>query len=492
MKTYNINKDSMMVIYGAGYIGCTLLDKIHHAGYSINAFLDKNAEKLKEVNGINVFHPDDYYQDKDKSGIIVLIATGNPVSVANYLFNLGYRKIIYNTFLHRNSNKLIEQIRKVYNSLMQEGYLLNDIPFYDPDLMDNRFIDYAYITHEDKKVIAYISTDLLFDSDGEHVYGKFFYLNQYLRAFDGNVSCISRIVDQISKEFAIEELSGYCFNECISDRRLYSQTQFNILNQNLNYGMDWFIQNPIHIVRKGDKYVVEKKDLFTVCFFLAKGLTRIPASFLHEDYQYLINKDKLTNAIIYVKEHDLLTSYTPLEHPYFYSFPAARDIGGNARMIYICKWIYEHKVVIDNKKIIDIGSYFGFLSRFFCRMGAKVTSVEFNKDTYGMGVVLNQLMHFDGIETIYGGAEEIDRKNDFDITIMLTVLYWHLNVPLGKKLISAVDNMTKKYLIWESGDEPEKEKQFIFSNSHFNTYEHICETTGTGKVREMGVFIKNG
>ena len=73
---------------------------------------------------------------------------------------------------------------------------------------------------------------------------------------------------------------------------------------------------------------------------------------------------------------------------------------------------------------------------------------------------------------------------------MLTVLYWHMDTPLGIKLIKAVDHMTKKFLLWESGDEPEREKHFIFSHSSFHTYEKICETVGTGKLRELGIFTK--
>lgn len=45
-----------------------------------------------------------------------------------------------------------------------------------------------------------------------------------------------------------------------------------------------------------------------------------------------------------------------------------------------------------------------------------------------------------------------------------------------------------KFILWESGDNPEAEKADIMSNTKFKHYSRLTSTYGTGKVRELGIF----
>lgn len=491
MKTFNVSKADKIIIYGAAYIGKDILHRVRNLGYNVECFLDKRADKLISVDNVNVFCPDKYETDKENA--VVIIATGNPNSVANYLVELGYRKIVYDAYATNLDNGAVVYMAKVYDGIMGGNDFLKDIPYYYRDVMDNRFHDNGYITEENGKVVAYISADLFFVKEGKkdsHFYCKYANLISYIKAYDGNAINIAETISSLSKKICVEKLSGSDFGEMEEDRRLYTQTQLNKLNLKLNYGMEWFISNAIDIKAEGTKFIVDEKDVFRVAFFLAKGLQRVPARMTKSDYEHLKNLSVLNETIEYAKTHDLLTSYTLLEHPNFYSFPAARDIGAHSRMINICKYIADNGICISDKKVIDVGSYFGYLSRFFYRMGAKVTSVEYNEEGCNFGKKLNALLYCEGIETVCGGAQELNRKNEFDIAVMLTVLYWHLDSPLGIELIHAVDEMTKSMMIWESGDEPEREKEFIINNSAFKKYVRIAETVGTGKVREMGIWYK--
>ena len=55
-----------------------------------------------------------------------------------------------------------------------------------------------------------------------------------------------------------------------------------------------------------------------------------------------------------------------------------------------------------------------------------------------------------------------------------------------------INQVTKDYLVWESGDEIEQEKKFVLEHSSFTNYEKIMETFGTGKIRELGIFSRRG
>jgi hypothetical protein len=69
-------------------------------------------------------------------------------------------------------------------------------------------------------------------------------------------------------------------------------------------------------------------------------------------------------------------------------------------------------------------------------------------------------------------------------------LYPLLGENAGLEILRKIDRLTCGMLIWESGDKPEEERDFILSNTSFGRYEKLSATYGTGKVRELGVFFK--
>ena len=55
MKTYKLSKEYNYVIYGAAFLGVQILTGLRNSGYNVNAFLDKRASELKEVEGVKVY-----------------------------------------------------------------------------------------------------------------------------------------------------------------------------------------------------------------------------------------------------------------------------------------------------------------------------------------------------------------------------------------------------------------------------------------------------
>ena len=63
MKTYKLSKEYNYVIYGAAFLGVQILTGLRNSGYNVNAFLDKRASELKEVEGVKVYEPQSYKSD---------------------------------------------------------------------------------------------------------------------------------------------------------------------------------------------------------------------------------------------------------------------------------------------------------------------------------------------------------------------------------------------------------------------------------------------
>lgn len=487
---FRINISDPIAIYGTDYNGRDILCKLRSQGYRIECFMDIWTDYLSELDGIPVIDPDKY--NGEKKELIVIIAARNPISVANKLVRLGFSKLIYDAKTYRNGeNADIIQMHRAFSAIRNGIYKDEKIPFYDGDKMDYRLDNDAIICCDEVSVTAFVHVDLFFIEDSgtfSHIYTEHRNLIRYLESFEGSDN--SDLIIQYSENNALECLFGYDYRMSPEERREFTEAQMNLLSLQLDHGIESIVNNPVSARYIDNKFIIDPQDVFRVCFFIIRGIQLLPVKMDKEDYRFWINQGCLDEIRRYMRCHDLLTSYTMIEHPNLYLFPAARDIGKTNRLIRIGAYLSDNNVTVNNMSVLDVGSYYGAVSRFFYRMGGRITSIEYNIELYEFGKLINKLMHCEGIESLYGDARDLNRKNEFHITVMLTVLYWHLDTKAGIDLLKAVDEMTRDMLIWESGDEAEKEKRFIIENSSFRRYKKICSTIGTGKVRELGVWTR--
>lgn len=487
MNTYNLSKKAKYVIYGASHLGRNIKESLGKQGIKADCFLDEKYNRINQIDELPVCNPENYnYGD-----CVYIIAKSNPHSAANMLFEKGITKIIFNPPLYKKTEN--DYINKMVNAyLMVENTIDFDveIPFYDPKYMDNRFEDASFINRIGDEVLAYIPTDMLFvKNDEQHIYIKYAYLIECLRGIDGKNTDLSFLKRYIEEDY-LTELFDRRFDRP-SDKLRYIQELYNCYNMRLIYSMNWFEKEPIKVEYVDNKFFVEKGDVFQIAFLITKGIIRIPALINEKDYLHWVNEGALSLTIQCSNMKNMLVSYTPLEHPFFFDFPAARDVCGSSRILHICKWLLEEGIEVKNKRVIDIGAYYGFFSRFFARLGAKVTLVEANERSFSFCNQFNRLMRMEDINMYCGEIENLEVRGEYDICLLLTVLYWHYKDTIGLRILNVVDKVTKEVLLWESGDQIEEEKEWIMNNSSFKHYEKIAETVGTGKIRELGVFRKN-
>ena len=494
MNKYRLNEKNRIYIYGASYRGRNLYEKLMKMNIDVHAFIDNYSKEKFYVESVPIISSSQLNIDPEND--VFFIMTRNPVSVANNLYNIGAKKIIFSSVDHLfNVNSSIVEIGNNYTKLIKK--CLDDIEFpcYDPHNSDGMFYEENSIRKIDESnLIVYISADIIYVCKDEEcnsasqIYFEYCNLIKIMGWLLGKDTQVEdNEVKKCLKNIELEPLIDFDVKLTNWEKLDYLQSQLNEFSTAF-YDLTKF---PLYGNFVKNKFILDKESVLYACFLIAKGYKLLPLIINDNAYAEFLNKDYLCKTIEYCRKHDLLTSYTLIEHPYFYKFPVARDIGENSRLFLIAGFLNKSKINVVNKKILDVGSYYGGIARYFAREGAEVTSVEYNENSAKFQEHLNRLLHCENIRLICGGAENVDSKDGFDVVIMLTVLYWHYKSELGKTLLKNINGLCNRIMIWESGDEIEEEKKFIRKNSDFKYYIKIANTVGTGKVRELGVWWKS-
>jgi SAM-dependent methyltransferase len=179
--------------------------------------------------------------------------------------------------------------------------------------------------------------------------------------------------------------------------------------------------------------------------------------------------------------------YTPILAPLFYERLAERDVAAPTRLETILRFLGPRR--LEGQRVLDIGSNIGFYAQHFAREGALVTGVEPDPEHVRLAELLNELC----------GVRYQIRREPFqdceipphEVGLALTVFYHFSKDPAVRaRFLQRIQSSVTTVLFWESGDEPEKEKGFLLEGTHFNRYQKLKDTYGTGKPRELGVFTR--
>lgn len=115
--------------------------------------------------------------------------------------------------------------------------------------------------------------------------------------------------------------------------------------------------------------------------------------------------------------------------------------------------------------------------------------MEPDKQHYDLAKLLTELTHTN-ITLLQDKIEEYETSGTYDVAIFLTVFY-HFFEDKRELIIQNLDKLITSFIIWESGDNPQMEIDYITQNSKFTYYKQIADTYGTDKIRELGVFSVN-
>lgn len=504
MNSFDITGEEKFVIYGASFLGKKLYESLHRNQIRVTAFLDRRVQTAWSVyasehgfqkesgdrnisdryEGVPVYHPDAAPEADDSTVIIIAITNvyEHPI-IADILYTMGYRKILCQFPKRERVNQDKEINHRLYEEILNGNSPVGKpMSVYEPMLLgETGLTDVAEMTDQESCVIQ-IPMELLFyvDKNGKkrsvYMEDEILPFYHFLEGRDGRDFLELR--DRIQK-------SGVNVN------RFMETNAVNYYQMSLEWEDRKGDREDIPLVEKADNgCFLVKSHLEQVIFGVAKSYHRIDCKLSISDLENWNKPETIKQVLQIIIKQRISSVYTPILYPAFYWFQYRRESSGHTRLMRICRYFVEKGISVEGLNVLDAGAYVGYFAQHMYRMGAKVTAVEFDENNYELMAAINRLIETDHIRTLNMGIQDMDETETYDISILLTVLYWHFDTELGLQLMQKMDRVTKGILVWESGDEAEREKQWIFEHSSFNAYEKISDTFGTQKLREMGVFYR--
>lgn len=269
----------------------------------------------------------------------------------------------------------------------------------------------------------------------------------------------------------------------------FRRNQFHMMKEALSSNSDFFHQNPpfVKFNRTGG-YFNLKDGHHRSTFLYCQGKRRIDVKMSKEDYSYWLNREELSEVDKSFQKYHRSLIYTPILHPSYYHLKSVRDQTYPTRLDVILDFLGLRS--LRGTKVIDIGCNIGYYARHFAREGADVTGLEPLEEHYDLALRLNRLerVHFNLLSDRFESSSRLQR---YEIGLLLTVFY-HL---MGQRnilnaFLEKINQCITDMLFWESGGEPETEKALLLQNTHFTRYVKLASTSGSGKERELGVFLK--
>ncbi|RCX16953.1 uncharacterized protein DUF1698 [Fontibacillus phaseoli] len=276
----------------------------------------------------------------------------------------------------------------------------------------------------------------------------------------------------------------------LDNNELLMQRQMEFINMRdyLQTGSTFFSDYPIEVSYRTPGRFNIHDGHHRASFLYCSGLRRLPVRMTKPDYERWLNDHALleTEATITGQHRKLF--YTPILHPHFYNVRCERDEVYKTRLDYILEYI--GLLNLRDKNVLDIGCNIGYYSRHFTREGAKVTGIEPDSYHFELLKKLN-LLERTPFELITEPMERSQLNKEYEIGLLLTVFYHLMRDPMKREpFLAVVNRSVRSMLFWESGDNIEEEKSMLLNGTSFKSYLKLADTFGTGKYRELGVFLK--
>jgi SAM-dependent methyltransferase len=176
---------------------------------------------------------------------------------------------------------------------------------------------------------------------------------------------------------------------------------------------------------KGKFDPIEVRATYDGKYIITDGLHRgaIACALGHEKVPVIImfvckNLLKLMKSLRdWYPENGKKTLYTPIDHPIFNDWKVLRDD---------TRWeLIKDEFDWEGKRILDIGSYTGFLSHKIAKLGGNVTGIEIDAKRLKQAKMINILLESD-VKFIYADFFEYLKDKKFDCILFFSVLHWTL------------------------------------------------------------------
>jgi SAM-dependent methyltransferase len=274
-----------------------------------------------------------------------------------------------------------------------------------------------------------------------------------------------------------------------------SETDFLLNFRRRIRGLRWnpFCHRPIISDLQNDCLIVQD-GIELCCLSKALGKSWVKVSMPEDVHARWLARstDDLDNAVVRFSRKSF---YNPVEHPAYRKAKIGRP--DSIRLDRIRKLLGPIGPGLCG---LDIGCNMGYTSHHLQRQGFRMTGIDYDENHLAVARALTTTYGLDvRFENCYFRQFQTDKP--FDVVVALTVLY-HMfyrqeeqDIPECSRMdkgavMKKLDALTRHALLWESGPDPGREIDFIRSNSGLTDYYSLGPTQGTGKKRELGVFLR--
>lgn len=388
--------NTKLLLYGAASIGKIAKEILEKQGFDVIGFIDKRAYEMESYCGLPVWDIEEI--EESYKLYMVYVSVKNVFehsTIANKLRVNGFQRIIYKPYstLMNYATEKETVISNVYDAMFEGEMKCEQLNSGDLFEIDNgiREKDFAIIFNDGISVTAFVPTQMVFTNNYREggmkkwgnvpIIGLFTHLSffRYLNGddrFDYNdyleqYCCYTALLSK-----TIDITSSWKKNVIRNRTQVYEE-----MRNSLDLDPDFFVRNAATAEWNEESgYFNLTSGKHRSAFQVAIGKHYIPLKMRMEDYESFLNIAKLerVNRLLEACEDEFL-----IEHPYFYRGSNRKDgrcvdklteyVGLVASKIYkdLDRVDFSSITVIDETE-----KNYGYVSRFFARLGCVVYKVE--------------------------------------------------------------------------------------------------------------------
>ena len=487
MRTFHFNKESEILIYGYGAVGRNLHQKLTRHGYRIVGIIDRNAKRLGPVHNCIFIEPEEL--DAESAGRVIVLTLQSILEherVVKLLAAKGAENIVY---LDRSGGpETYQTCFRIYNQLLY-GAATEDFEF-PCTAVGAECVPGHYFREETESVIIEVPAPLLFTSADQPIWQNINIAScrEYNALFD--------ILLRGQHDFP-EDFESYCDIVCGSARSVEAYLQDRLLlfqmlqSEYMNYGLTFFRNAPSTAKWNQEKGYFNISDgLHRASFLFNKYVNTIPIRLSKGDHELWCNSAAVEKCRMYIDDHHIQRTYTPIHHPAFCSLDHSAEKGG--RLAASALYQFFGNKDVSGMRIIDLNSCLSYFAQVFARMGAsRVVSVERRKYPFELAKLLNQLHHIDNIEMRNDAVEELEMHDRYDVVVVANDCSPSLQEgDAGVQLLRQIDSLSSAYFIRRARAGTDDETSYVLANSGFKSYRRLSVEVIDGALSEVGVYGK--
>lgn len=494
-KNFFLQKNSKIIIYGAGERGMSLKEKLIERKFNVIGYFDQRKELKRDIPVYSLEYFD--ILDKDKSNIVVMISLSNGAlhkKICKSLYYRGFFKLVFLPINYPSDFKIVKDMLNFYERITN-GYEIDNRELATYSTFENlKFsVESSIIKEIGDEVVVWMNYQIIYSLNSKEWkldknkilsdqwyhdknIGMFLSYIVLMRCFNGDYENYGFYLRQFNNEKEITDLT-----KKLEER----EKLFRIYKKELNFGMDFFKLSAPSMERNAKGYFNLLDGHHRIIFLYIINYIFFPVKIKKKDFKVWVNQQKLDKVIEYINKFKINELIAPLPHPAFINFPAKKEFTGKT----ILAAIFEELSYMDLREVsvLDCSGYQGYFARNFRPMVlGKVCCIDNDME---LTRLLNELMTIENIDLNTMVEVGFSQNGEYDIIFMMDSLSNIKDTQLRVDYIKTLNRITKKKLFWESTtDSIQVEINEMLQYTDFLKYKKIHSYFMKGKFIEVGCF----